>query len=637
MHMAWLKVRSPWAAFTHDLISIPIAWFGAYWLRFNLSPIPEDYLMYAVYHLPLVIGIQALSFWIFGLYRGVWRFASLPDLNRIIKSILLGCFFIVLSLFFTTRLDFVPRSVLPIYSMMLIFIIGGSRFVYRWSKDRKIIPYISQKRVLIVGAGEAGDSLVRDLFRNEKAFAPVGFVDDRVKKHGREIHGVRILGGIESIPELVKKHRVELIIIALPSANAAQMRKINTICESTEVPVRTLPGMNDLVSGRVNIRSLRHLSIEDLLGRDPVTLDWKAMEESLRGKVVLVSGGGGSIGSELCRQILRLMPSKLIILDNSEYHLFCLQEELKTHKNAIACQVHYQLIDVCDRDALSWVYKKFHPQIVYHAAAYKHVPMLQPQIRAALKNNVLGTQYIAEQSALNGVEKFVLVSTDKAVNPTNIMGASKRIAELVCQYWQSQSQTRFITVRFGNVLGSRGSVLETFKKQLEQGGPLTITHPDVTRYFMTIPEAAQLILQAQTIGAGGELFVLDMGEPVKIRYMAEQLIRLAGKRINEDIKLEFIGLRAGEKLFEELFHQKENLLSTSHAKIMKAKINILELCALKKHLHELYQACAHFDEDAMLNLMRILVPELKSKGTPVNLASNEVVNLSSSESLMVET
>lgn len=611
MHVAWLKVRSPWAAFIHDFISIPLAWFGAYWCRFNLSDIPEEYFEYALYHTPLVIGVQVVFFWVFGLYRGVWRFASLPDLTRIIKSIILGSLVITLTLFFTTRLDLVPRSVMPVYSMLLLFILGGSRFIYRWSKDRKILPYVSQKRVLIVGAGEAGDGLVRDLFRNDHSFAPIGFVDDRERKLGREIHGVRILGSSRDIPELVKKHRIELIFIALPSANAQEMRRINTICESTGVPVRTLPGMNDLVEGRVGVKSLRDISIEDLLGRDPVSLDWKMMQDSLNGKTILVSGGAGSIGSELCRQLLRLTPKKLIILDNSEYHLFCLQQELCQSK--LAHIIDYKLIDVCDHKALNWIFSNELPNIVFHAAAFKHVPLLQPQMRAAVKNNVLGTYYVAQNAIRYQAEKFVLVSTDKAVNPTNIMGATKRIAELVCQYFQLKQQTKFITVRFGNVLGSRGSVLETFKKQMQQGGPLTITHPEVTRYFMTIPEASQLILQAQSIGEGGELFVLDMGEPIKIRYMAEQMIRLSGKRVNEDIALKFIGLREGEKLFEELFHQQENLLKTDHSKIMRAKLEYIDPKNLETTLNTLFAACLDFNFNEMLVLMNKLVPEFLPK------------------------
>ena len=609
MHTSWLKVRSPWAAFLHDCLAIPIAWFGAYWVRFNLDPIPTEYFHYAWTHLPIVMGLQAISFWVFGLYRGVWRFASLNDLNRIIKSITLGGLTIVLTLFFFTRLEHVPRSVLPVYCMTLVFILGGSRFIYRWTKDRQIIPSLSQKRVLIVGAGKAGDGVARDLLRHDKAFVPVGFIDDRIRKHGLEIHGVRILGATKHIPKLVKQHRIDMIIIALPSANAAQMRRINSYCEKSKVCVRTLPGMNDIVSGRVSIQSLRHVSIEDLLGRDPVSLDWQAMRESIQGKRVLVSGGGGSIGSELCRQILRLEPKQLIVLDSCEYHLFCLQQELNSDTTAFS----YLLADVTDRGAITRLFNEFAPQIVFHAAAYKHVPLLQPQIRAAVKNNVLGTYHIAQQAQKANVDKFVLVSTDKAVNPTNVMGASKRVAECVCQWLSAQSnnQTQFITVRFGNVLGSRGSVLETFKQQLQQGGPITVTHPDVTRYFMTIPEAAQLILQAQTLGEGGELFVLDMGEPIKIRYMAEQLIQLAGKAINKDIRIEYIGLRPGEKLFEELFHEQENLLSTKHCKIMKAKHIHLSFDILEQQLETLISACMSFDDNTMWQMMKCIVPELR--------------------------
>jgi len=625
MKAVWLQWRSRWAAFVHDFLSIPAAWFGAYWLRFNLDEIPTEILTQATHMLPWVMFFQAIGFWIFGLYRGVWRFASLPDLTRIVKAIAMGSLITLLAIFLSTRLQNIPRSVIPLYSMLLLLILGGSRFIYRWSKDKRYFGSYGE-RVLIVGAGVAGESLVRDLLRDAtRNYLPVAFVDDKHQKQGRELHGIRVVGTCDDIPQVVKRCGIDTILIALPSANASEMRRIASICESTQKPVRTLPGMNDLVSGLVSVKNLREISLEDLLGRDPVTLDWQAISNSLKGKVVLVSGGGGSIGSELCRQVVKLEPSHLIIVDNSEYNLFCVQQELLKKFEHSQTQIHFLLVDLCDMFAVARILREHKVQTIFHAAAYKHVPLLEPQIRAAVKNNILGTYHLAQAAALEAVEKFVLVSTDKAVNPTNVMGATKRIAELVCQYFNERFSTSFITVRFGNVLGSRGSVVETFQQQLESGGPLTVTHPEVMRYFMTVQEASQLILQALTIGAGGELFVLDMGEPIKIRYMAEQMIRLAGKRKDEDIRIEYVGLRPGEKLFEELFHKREQLAPTSHNKILKAHPRVLDK-KFEKSLLALQVAVNECQEQEIFRIIKELVPELRQarqvKGTKAK-ATNE--------------
>ncbi len=609
MKAVWSQWRSRWAAFAHDLLSIPIAWLGAYWLRFNLGEIPDEILSQALFTLPWVIIFQTTALWVFGLYRGVWRFASLPDLIRIVKAIVIGSLMTLLAVFLVTRLQNLPRSVIPLYSMLLLFILGGSRFVYRWYKDKRYFSQSSQ-RVLVVGAGRAGESLVRDLLRDVKSsYVPVAFIDDSTQKRGRELHGIRVVGTCNDIPIIATRYAADMILIAVPSAKASEMRRIAAICESTKLPVRTLPGTNDLVSGLVSVKNLREISLEDLLGRDPVTLDWQSISKSLAGKVVLVSGGGGSIGAELCRQILKLEPKNLIIFDNSEYNLFCVQQELDAQGSAQKIQLNYHLVDLCDIPAISRLVQHYHVQTIFHAAAYKHVPLLEPQVRVAAKNNILGTYGLAQLAVDCGVEKFVLVSSDKAVNPTNVMGATKRVAELVCQYFNSQQKTRFITVRFGNVLGSRGSVVETFQKQLENGGPITVTHPDVTRYFMTVQEASQLILQALAIGEGGELFVLDMGEPIKISYMAEQMIRLAGNK-EKDIRIEYIGLRPGEKLFEELFHKNEELAPTSHTKILKAHSRVIERNKFEQCLFELQNAVSECSEEEAFRIIKELVPEL---------------------------
>jgi FlaA1/EpsC-like NDP-sugar epimerase len=570
-----LRWRTRWSAFIFDAACIPIAWLSAYWFRFNLGKIPNDILLGAFKFLPMVLIIQVLAFYLFGLYRGVWRFASLPDLSRIIKAILVGAFALIGMLFLSTRLEHIPRSVFPLYSMGLLILLGGARFGFRWLKDHKDLFQETDERVIIVGAGIAGEAIARDLLRSFPSLRPVVFIDDDPKKIGRDIHGIPVVGGIEKIEKIVKKYQINRILVAIPSANAAKMRRIISFCETAKRPIQTLPSVEDLLNGKLSVQSLREISLEDLLGRDPVLLEKDLIEKAIKDKVICVTGGAGSIGSELCRQILKFQPKKIIILDNSEYNIFQLQREFEQSFPNKFSDIVFYLADITDNNELDYLFTRYNPKVIFHAAAYKHVPILEPQIRAAIKNNILGTYRLAEKAKSYGVEKFVLVSTDKAVNPSNIMGASKRIAEMVCQYFMSLGKTKYITVRFGNVLGSRGSVVEIFKQQLQKGGPITVTHPEVTRYFMTISEAAQLILQAFSQGTGGELFVLDMGESVSITYLAEQIIRLAGKKPVEEIDIIYTGLRSGEKLHEELFHYLESSLPTQNNKIMLAKVRAL--------------------------------------------------------------
>ena len=486
--------------------------------------------------------------------------------------------------------------------------LGTPRFFYRWLKDRKF--YLgSGQRVLIVGAGRAGEMLARDLLRDpERSLEPVGFIDDKKRLRGTEIHGIRVLGNCEQIPDLADKLEIDLILIAIPSARSRQLRRIVEYCEVANTPFRAIPCMQDLVAGRVSIDTLRELSIEDLLGRDPVTLDRSAISAELSERCVLISGAGGSIGTELCRQVARLTPAKLVLLENSEFNLFGIENELR--QSFPGMDIQAMLCDVTDAIAVEQVFQRYHPDIVYHAAAYKHVPMLESQVREAIQNNVCGTRVMALAADRNGCHAFVLISTDKAVNPANMMGASKRIAEIFCQNFNQQSSTRFITVRFGNVLGSSGSVVPLFKAQIEAGGPVTVTHPEMTRYFMTIPEACQLILQAESMGSGGEIYVLDMGEPVSITYLAEQMIRLSGNEPGKDIEIVYTGLRPGEKLFEELFHEKERLVGTQHEKIFLAKHRKIDWQLLDETIRNMDVACKAYDEEALLKGIAILVPEL---------------------------
>jgi FlaA1/EpsC-like NDP-sugar epimerase len=612
----WL-FRSRAAAFTHDLLMVPIAWFAAYWLRFNLGPIPEGFLHQALVLLPVVWIAQGGMFWYFGLYRGIWRFASIPDLMRILKAVAAGVVIAATASFILTRLENVPRSVFVLEGMLLVLFLGGPRFMYRWLKDRHLYRWSTaagardageSKNALIVGAGKAGEMLTRDLLRDPAGpFRPVAFVDDDHNKIGKEIHGIPVTGTCDEIPGVVTRLGIDLIVIALPSATSRQIRRIVEICETTKLPFRILPEMQDIVSGRASLKDLRDVRIEDLLGREPVKLDWDAITMATRGRTVLVTGGGGSIGSELCRQIARLDPAKLVILDRSELNLYQIDMELRRDMPQLS--LVSLLGDINDAVQMERVLRAHTPAVVYHAAAYKHVPMLEHQARAAVLNNALGTRIAANLADKYGCESFVMVSTDKAVNPANVMGASKRVAEMYCQGMNSRSKTRFITVRFGNVLGSSGSVVPLFQEQIAHGGPVTVTHPEISRYFMTIPEACQLILQAGVIGRGGEIFVLDMGEPVKIAYLAEQLIRLSGRNPGEDIEIVYTGLRPGEKLYEELFHDAEKLAETSHPKILLAHCRQMDREALEQTFDAMQQACDRGDEAALREFLVKLVPE----------------------------
>ena len=603
--------RSRAVAFTHDLLMVPIAWLGAYWLRFNLERIPDPLLLSALTVLPGVMIVQGAVFWYFGLYRGVWRFASMPDLIRITKAVVFGVSLTAVAIFLLTRMEGIPRAVFPLYGIFLLILLGGPRFIYRWLKDHSFQSATGRKS-LIVGAGLAGEMLARDLLRSPGgSWEPMSFVDDDPTKQGREIHGIRVSGLCDKIPEVVARHEIELILIALPSATSKQIQRIVELCEKTGKPFRILPRLQDLVSGQASIRDLRDVRIEDLLGRESVSLDWTSITRGVQGKTILVTGGGGSIGTELCRQVARLKPAHLVIFEQSEFNLYSIELELRQTFPDLRLTV--LLGDIYDAVAVEQMLRAYRPTVILHAAAYKHVPMLEHQLRAAVKNNALGTRTLGSLAERHGCATFVMISTDKAVNPANIMGMTKRVAEIFCQNLSARSSTHFITVRFGNVLGSAGSVIPLFQKQIAAGGPVMVTHPEITRYFMTIPEAAQLILQAGTMGRGGEIFVLDMGEPVKIAYLAEQLIHLSGKKPGEDIEIVYTGLRPGEKLYEELFHESENLTGTTHPKILLANSRGVDFTQLEQTLDKLATACEANDERQIYGILSELVPEHQSR------------------------
>jgi len=617
-----LKTR--WAALAHDIIMIPIAWLLAYWIRYEIGEYPDLLFERALHLLPLMVLIQGSTFVYFGLYRGIWRFASLPDLSRIVRAVLVSTAAAAVVIFFFTRLQYVPRSVFIIDAILLILLLGGTRLGYRLVKDHHLSKE-SMERVLVVGAGSAGEGLVRDLFRMRPAvYVPVAFVDDDPAKLGQEIHGIRVVSNIENLSSVAGQWDADLIMLALPSASSSQMRSIVEQCEGSGLPFRTLPKLQSLVSGKVSINEIREVQIEDLLGRAPVILDRTEIINRLANKVVLVTGGGGSIGSELCRQITAIDIQRLIVLDQSEYNLYAIEKELQQAMPDL--ELTCELGDICDEAGLDYLFRCYQPDIVFHAAAYKHVPMLENKVREAVRNNVIGSWNVARLADRYGCSDFVMVSTDKAVNPGNIMGASKRVSEIICQTLDERSNTRFITTRFGNVLGSAGSVVPLFRQQIQAGGPVTVTDRDITRYFMTISEACRLILQTTVMGNGGEIFVLDMGEPVKVYYLAEQMIRLSGKIPEEDIKIEFTGLRPGEKLHEELFHSDENLTDTRHEKVMLARSRNTDWQTLEDTIAAFNQAIDEFDAEKLKTLIRKLVPEMTQNENEIDVT--DVTNIS---------
>jgi FlaA1/EpsC-like NDP-sugar epimerase len=600
-------LRSQAVALAHDVLMVPIAWFLAYWLRYNLEVVPAAYSEDALVGLLFVLPIQLSAFLLFGLYRGIWRFASLPDIVRILKAVAVATAVSVALLFIFTRAGGVPRSVPVIYAILLVMLLSGPRLLYRLLKDHRLDLSPGQ-RVLIVGSGKAGEMLARDILRNRRGdYTPVAFVDDKPRRQSREIHGIPVSGTCNDIPRLCDELGIDIVMLAIPSASSRQMRRVVELCEQAGIPFRSVPQLNDLISGNVQINNLRSVSIEDLLGRDPVTLDQHSIDSALSGKVILVTGAGGSIGSELCRQLAKIRPARLVLLEISEFNLYSIEMELiSTFPNL---DLDCYLGDIIDQPLVDNLFAQTTPEVVFHAAAYKHVPMLEHQLRQAVRNNILGTRIVAQAADRFDCGIFVLVSTDKAVNPANVMGACKRGAEIFCQNLNAHSNTRFITVRFGNVLGSAGSVIPLFRKQIETGGPVTVTDPRMERYFMTIPEACLLIMQTVVLGKGGEIFVLDMGEPIKISYLAEQMILLSGRIPGTDIQIEYIGLRPGEKLYEELFHEMEHLQKTAHEKVFLAHHREVDWHDLLDMLDKMKLACERYDRAQLKSILGQLVPE----------------------------
>ena len=617
------KIHPRLAVVVHDLAMVWLAWTAITSIRWSFESARPDFGLFGT-EAWLVLIAQGLIFWITGLYKGLWRFASLPDLWNILRAATLGALAIAVTLFLYNRLATVPRTVLLLYPVTLAVLLGLPRLAYRYWKDSRL-DFLSRSpamRVLVLGAGRAGDTLVRGLVR-ENRYRLVGMLDDNPQIRGARIHGVPVLGTLEQLPDLARQTAAQMLLIAMPSATSTQMQRVVGFCETTGLPFRTMPRLADVVAGRSSFGELKEVAIEDLLGREQVQLDWTSIRTGISGKRVLVTGGGGSIGSELCRQVARLGASALTILEISEYNLYRIEQELRREFPDLLLDA--RIGDCGDLVGCEHVFELARPHVVFHAAAYKHVPLLQEQLREAFRNNVLGTHTVAQAANRHGVECFVLISTDKAVNPSSIMGACKRAAEIYCQNFAAHSQTRFITVRFGNVLDSAGSVVPLFREQIRNGGPVTVTHPEITRYFMTIPEACQLILQAGVLGKGGEIFALDMGEPVKIAYLAEQMILLAGKQPGRDIQIAYTGLRSGEKLFEELFHPLENYQATTHAKIFLAQHRSVAWSLLNLQLQQAQQAVGSYDEIGLRRILDQLLPEFE---VPAANADDNVVAFS---------
>jgi len=609
------------AVVLHDLLMVWLVWHGLHHLRFGLAQHPAPPLFAP--EVLLVLAAQGLVFWQVGLYRGLWRFASVPDLWNILKASVLGIFAIAVGLFLYNRLETVPRSVLLLYPLVMMGALGAPRLLYRAWKDSRIeLDQRSSVRVLILGAGRAGEALVRDLHRFG-TYHPVGFLDDASRLRGTKVQGVPVLGRIDEVDEIARETATRLLVIAMPSLSGSALQRVVACCERTGLPFRMVPRLQDVLEGRSLPGELKEVAIEDLLGRKPVLPDWKAIRDWLGGRSVLVTGAGGSIGAELCRQCARHGARRIALLEIDELALMTIEHALR--RDFPDVQVIPVLGDCGDAAVIRHALERAAPEAVFHAAAYKQVPVLESQLREAVRNNVLATATVVRACHEAAIGTFVLISTDKAVDPVNVLGATKRLAEMVCQAQAEHSMTRYVTVRFGNVLDSAGSVVPLFREQIRQGGPVTVTDPEVTRYFMTIPEACQLILQASAIGTHEAVYTLDMGDPVPIRLLAEQMIRLAGKQPGRDIAIVYTGLRPGEKLHETLFHADERYRPTAHPKILQAEPRTVSQAHIDAALTRLQDASARYDLDALAQALREAVPEFQPIDAPMAAASATVV------------
>ncbi len=607
-----VKYRMPrMMVIMHDMCMVWLAWQGLHYLRYAMQATPTE-LPFFSSTVAIVLLAQGLVSWRVGLYRGLWRFASVPDLLNIFKASVLGLLAIMLGLVFYSRLDAVSRIALMLYPFALTLLLSAPRLVFRaWKDHSQRQTAEGAERVLILGAGHSGETLVRDLRRIGR-YDPIGFLDDANVLHGARLQGLPVLGKIADVTRIARETNAQLLIIAMPSVAASTMRRVIGLCEASQIPFRTVPRLADILEGRSLPWQLKEVAIEDLLGRQPRTPDWKAIRQWLGGRSVLITGAGGSIGSELCRQCARYGVRRMTLLDINEFALLSIQAELERGFAGIECTAI--LGDCGDSAVIAHALQRTEPEAVFHAAAYKQVPLLEGQLREAVRNNALATETVALACREANVGTFILISTDKAVDPVNVLGASKRLAEMICQSLVDPRSTRMVTVRFGNVLDSAGSVVPLFREQIRRGGPVTVTDPEVTRYFMTIPEACLLILQAGSIGAQQAVYTLDMGEPVPIRLLAEQMIRLVGKQPGRDIAIEYIGLRPGERLHETLFHADERYSNTHYPDIQQAAPRAVVREHIEQSLQQLRAAVQRYDVEEIERILKETVPEF----VPVN-------------------
>ena len=580
---------------------------AAFAFRFD-GDIPPDRVQLFLRGLPIVLAIYGAGLVVFGIQRGLWRYVGLHDLGRILwASVISSVLFYGVAHGFLGWVDY-PRSVIILTGVLSGLFLAGIRLAVRWFREWLHVLSPTARRVLVVGAGNAGELLIRDMLSTSGSdYRPVGLVDDDPIKRKMKIHGVPVVGGIEDIAGLARGLVVHEIIVAIPSASTSLKQRILAAAEGCKVPIKTLPSMKQLLANPEALRQVRPMSLEDLLQREPIQIDRQELHPLLEGKRVLVTGAGGSIGSELCRQIARYNPATLILFERYENGLFALDLELRAQFPKVT--IIPAIGDVTVPERVAEVLQQTDPELVFHAAAHKHVPLMELNPKEAVRNNVFGTKTVAEASLASGVDRFVLISTDKAVNPTSIMGATKRVAEDLMQSLSHRGQTKFTVVRFGNVLGSNGSVVPFFAEQIRKGGPVTVTHPDIKRFFMTIPEAVQLVLQASLLGRGGEVFVLDMGEQVKVVDLARNMIVLSGLVPDQDIQIVFSGLRPGEKLFEELFEETEQVEPTPHIKIRRAiSASAVESDRLERAIAHLEAAVSYGDDDELIRRLNEAVP-----------------------------
>lgn len=602
----------------YDIILLVLALYLSLLLRLDFM-ISNEYMEFFKYAIIPVILITLFFNKMFKLYDSIWKYASIEELMSIIYSISLSNVVIILYNYFVTyklletRYMRFPYAAHIIFWILSVAFLGGTRFLYRIVDERHSGKICDKKknRLLIIGAGDAAALLIKEIKKSTNLnYDIIGLIDDNEEKTGRTINGIKVIGTRKDIINICEEKDIEEIILAIPSVDVKTKREIINICKNTKAKLKTLPGIYEIIDGRVSISKIRDVSIEDLLGREEVKLNNKDINKYIKDKVVLVTGGGGSIGSELCRQIARFNPKKLLILDIYENNAYDLQMELNYSQPNLDKEVI--IASIREEDRLREIFEKYKPEVVFHAAAHKHVPLMENNPAEAVKNNIIGTYNLVKCSHEYKVKRFVQISTDKAVNPTNIMGATKRFCEIMIQAFDKISETEYVAVRFGNVLGSNGSVIPLFKKQIAHGGPVTVTHPEINRFFMTIPEAAQLVIQAGGMAKGGEIFVLDMGEPVKIKDLARDLIRLSGYEPDIDIKIKYTGLRPGEKLYEEILMDEVALTNTQHDKIYVEKPTEYNIDFIKESINE-FRNIVYKDKESIFKLMEIKVPTYKRK------------------------